>query len=140
MNGSAHSFERRSYAHTSPHSPGLYPGISSLQLRRCSGFRLALGRRAIFVALPALTLLWFLAATITLAPRRYPPVVPGVKRLQLSPSLPEPPAQGTVEVVVSRFKDDLSWLPALAQLLNANVTVYCKARAHLRYHSVSASL
>ena len=34
-----------------------------------------------------------------------------------------------MEVVVSRYSDDLSWLPALAGLLNANITVYCKARA-----------
>ncbi len=63
-----------------------------------------------------------------LAPRRYPPIVSGERRLHLPPGLPPPPPRGHVELVVSRYKDDLEWVPSLAALLNANVTVYCKVR------------
>ena len=35
----------------------------------------------------------------------------------------------TVELVVSRFSGNLSWVPALAELMHVtNVTVYCKVR------------
>ena len=77
------------------------------------------------MCLLVLLLLWHSA----LSPRTYAPLTPGVKRLHLPAGLPPPPPAGTVEVVVSRFKDDLSWLPALTRLLNATFTVYCKASA-----------
>jgi len=73
-----------------------------------------------------LLLLWH----AVLSPRRYPPLEAGEKRLHLPPGLPPPPPAGFVEVVVSRFADDLSWLPPLALLLNATVTVYCKTSPH----------
>ena len=91
------------------------------------GSRARIRQRLLFASLAlAALLLWSLL--YSLAPRRYPPVTAGVKRLQLPAGLPEAPSWGTVEIVVSRYRDDLDWLPALAQLLRANVTVYCKAR------------
>jgi hypothetical protein len=64
-----------------------------------------------------------------LSPRRYPPQPAGSRLLQLPAGLPPPPPFGHVELVVSRFRDDLAWLPPLAAVLNASVTVYCKARS-----------
>jgi len=99
----------------------------SLSRTHAVGSRARIRRRLLFACLAlAALLLWSLL--YSLAPRRYPPVLAGVKRLQLPAGLPEAPSRGTVEVVVSRYRDDLDWLPALAQLLRANVTVYCKAR------------
>jgi hypothetical protein len=92
-----------------------------------------LARDAPRAALALATLLTaFVAWSAVMAPRRYPPMPLGVRRLRLPPGLPPPPPPGTVELVVSRYADDLGWVPELAALLNARVTVYCKARRRRR--------
>ena len=112
------------HAHGSHQAP-----VPKTKPPRCCGLSLQSRRQAALGVL-LLSFLWLCACTM--APRRYPPLVPGVKRLQLPSQLPAPPVAGTVEVVVARYSDDLAWLPALAALLNANMTVYCKARHPLR--------
>lgn len=92
-----------------------------MRARRASARR----RAALALALLLPALAWF----SVLRPRTYPARAAGERVLRLAGAdgLPPAPPFGAVQLVVSRYADDLAWLGGVAALLNASVRVYCKS-------------